>query len=242
VVIATKIELAALRAFFPNAAVADGYSLSEIDGGVGKFCYKVARSDFESESAYFHPYSRIFLEVVNPSDGSPMPYGKEGEFVVTHLDIKSPFPIIRYRTGDRGIIKPSECECGVSKFDAMYLGRLRDDIISVSGAVLTKKDLEDAISKMDDLVHPKFIAKIYQTRNGWKVKSRISLSLFPKEDRIEKAVIATRFNQLLSLSPRFNLEDAIKTGVFDAPEIIFMPESEYKNLKESKLINGLIYS
>lgn len=38
-------------------------------------------------------------------------YNKEGEIVITSL-VQRTMPFIRYRIGDRGIIRKSECLCG----------------------------------------------------------------------------------------------------------------------------------
>jgi phenylacetate-CoA ligase len=52
----------------------------------------------------------VIVEVVN-HEGEAMPVGEAGEIVVTHLDAYA-MPLIRYRTGDAGRLKPGRCACG----------------------------------------------------------------------------------------------------------------------------------
>ncbi|PJB42269.1 MAG: phenylacetate--CoA ligase, partial [Deltaproteobacteria bacterium CG_4_9_14_3_um_filter_44_9] len=41
---------------------------------------------------------RSILEVVDPENGEPLPYGEEGELILTPL-LYETMPLIRYRTG-----------------------------------------------------------------------------------------------------------------------------------------------
>lgn len=51
------------------------------------------------------------IEIVD-ADGKPVPYGTEGEIVVTSLHNRA-MPLIRYAVGDRGILNPPTlCACG----------------------------------------------------------------------------------------------------------------------------------
>lgn len=51
----------------------------------------------------------VIIEIIE--DGRPVPVGESGEIVATHLDAYA-MPFIRYRTGDRGRLKPGRCRCG----------------------------------------------------------------------------------------------------------------------------------
>lgn len=52
------------------------------------------------------------IEIVD-GDGGPLPAGEIGDILVTDFTNRV-FPIIRYRTGDRGSLIDGSCECGVS--------------------------------------------------------------------------------------------------------------------------------
>jgi len=97
-----------------NAPVFDTYGLSEVGGFVGYEC---------SEHSGFHINSvDYYIEIVDPS-GTPVSEGTEGEIVITNLYHK-PVPILRYRTGDFGVITSSPCSCGsVSPRISKLIGR-----------------------------------------------------------------------------------------------------------------------
>ena len=52
----------------------------------------------------------LLLETIGPG-GVPVPVGVEGEIVLTTLT-RQAMPLIRYRTGDRGLIYTGRCSCG----------------------------------------------------------------------------------------------------------------------------------
>jgi phenylacetate-CoA ligase len=52
----------------------------------------------------------VIVEVIG-EDGVPLPPGRPGEIVVTHLRSEE-FPFIRYRTGDVGVLGTGACPCG----------------------------------------------------------------------------------------------------------------------------------
>lgn len=73
----------------------------------------------------------LYVEVADSDDGSPVPDGTAGEILVTTLS-RRVMPLIRYQTGDLGVIDSSLCVCGTP------LRRLRlvgERIISRSGGI-----------------------------------------------------------------------------------------------------------
>ena len=79
--------------------VADGYGSREA-GFIAHQC---------SEGSMHVMAENVIVEVFR--DGKPVPPGESGELVVTHLDAYA-MPLIRYRTGDVGRLKPGRCVCG----------------------------------------------------------------------------------------------------------------------------------
>ncbi len=79
--------------------VADGYG-SRDAGFVAHQC---------EEGAMHVMAENLIVEIIE--DGKPVPTGREGEIVITHLDAYA-MPFIRYRTGDRGRLRAGRCSCG----------------------------------------------------------------------------------------------------------------------------------
>jgi phenylacetate-CoA ligase len=84
------------------APVYDEYGLTEVGGRVATEC---------SAHAGFHVYAADYVVEAVDASGLPVPDGEEGELVVTNLFSRT-VPIVRYRTGDRGVLSSERCRCG----------------------------------------------------------------------------------------------------------------------------------
>ncbi len=96
---------------------------------VASFYNSMERVAFIAEcpAGRFHvlPQTTV-VEVLRP-DGTPVGPGEEGELVCTGL-IDDYMPLIRYRTGDTGVLAEGECSCGRT---GMLLERIGGRIIDV---------------------------------------------------------------------------------------------------------------
>lgn len=90
---------AELEAFFKHRII-DCYGLSEV-GTVASEC----------PDGTLHCHSPLNQVEITDADGEILPEGELGEIVVTCL-INGTFPLIRYRTGDMGRKRSSQCSCG----------------------------------------------------------------------------------------------------------------------------------
>ena len=119
----------------------DIYGLTEIYGpGIGINCEK------ESGIHYWDDY--IYIEIIDPKTGKPLPDGEEGEIVITTL-VKEGAPLIRFRTHDISRIIPEKCSCGSSypRID-MIRGR-SDDMFKVRGVNMFPSQIEDLLQNVD---------------------------------------------------------------------------------------------
>jgi len=85
------------------APVRDEYGLSEVGGFVAREC---------GVGGGYHVVDDFVLEVVD-RNGISVPPGDEGEVLITNL-YATPLPILRYRTGDHGVLTDEPCPCGWS--------------------------------------------------------------------------------------------------------------------------------
>jgi len=77
----------------------------------------------------------IIVEIVD-DNGKPLPAGKPGEIVVTHL-ATGDFPFIRYRTGDVGVLDDQPCHCGRGlPLLKEIQGRTTDFLVAQDGTVM----------------------------------------------------------------------------------------------------------
>lgn len=90
----------------------------------------------------------LFVEVIDPATGEPLPPGREGEIVFTTLQPRAT-PLIRYRTGDRGCLVEGDCSCGSRlRRLAGLSGRIGDAAI-VGDIRLTQAAIDDAVFAVD---------------------------------------------------------------------------------------------
>ncbi len=96
-------------------------------------CHEMWAIAYECSCGNLHVLeNNVLLEIVD-KNGINIGYDQEGEIVLTSLIQKS-LPFIRYRIGDRGKIKKSDCLCGLTS-DILELSaaRIADDIILENG-------------------------------------------------------------------------------------------------------------
>ncbi|MBC7104658.1 MAG: phenylacetate--CoA ligase family protein, partial [Firmicutes bacterium] len=91
-----------VKAAFGGAKAIDLYGLGEVIP-LATECAAEAGLHVDTEF--------VWVEVVDPESGQPVPPGEKGELVVSHLR-KEAMPLIRFRTGDLTVLEEGECPCG----------------------------------------------------------------------------------------------------------------------------------
>lgn len=116
----------------------DIYGLTEIYGpGIGISC---------AEHHGMHIWDDyVYIEVVDPVTGKPLPDGEIGELVLTTLQ-KEGAPLIRYRTHDLTRIIPGDCACGMHHPRIDILVGRTDDMFKVKGVNMFPAQVEEVIA------------------------------------------------------------------------------------------------
>ncbi len=119
----------------------DIYGLTEIYGpGIGINCEK------EAGIHYWDDY--IYIEIIDPKTGKPVPDGEEGEIVITTL-VKEGAPLIRFRTHDISRIIPQKCSCGSSYPRIDIIRGRSDDMFKIHGVNMFPSQIEDLLQNVD---------------------------------------------------------------------------------------------
>ncbi len=195
----------------------DIYGLTEIYGpGIGINC------EHNTGMHYWDDY--LYLEIVDPATGEPVPDGEMGEIVITTL-VKEGAPLIRYRTHDLSRIIPGECKCG-SRFPRIgtVMGRT-DDMMKIKGVNVFPAQIEEILKEFPELsseyqirishLEGKDTLRIYVETNGTvdflklasdvskRVKERIGftplvkvveIGVLPRSEKKTKRVIDERYD------------------------------------------------
>ena len=121
----------------------DIYGLTEIYGpGIGINC------EHNTGMHIWDDY--IYLEIIDPKTGEPVPDGEQGEIVITTL-VKEGAPLIRYRTHDLSRIIPGECPCG-RKYPRIgtIMGRT-DDMMKIKGVNVFPSQIEEILQGFEEI-------------------------------------------------------------------------------------------
>ena len=121
----------------------DIYGLTEIYGpGIGISC------QHDTGMHYWDDF--IYLEIIDPVTGQPVPDGEKGEIVITTL-VKEGAPLIRYRTHDLSRIIPGECPCG-SRFPRIdTIDGRTDDMMKIKGVNVFPAQIEEIIGSFREV-------------------------------------------------------------------------------------------
>ncbi len=119
----------------------DIYGLTEVYGpGIGINC--------KADSAMHIWSDYVYLEIVDPDTGEPVPDGEPGEIVLTTLQ-KEGAPLVRFRTHDLSRIVPGPCECGSIHPRIDIITGRADDMVKVKGVNMFPAQIEEVIAFTD---------------------------------------------------------------------------------------------
>ncbi len=184
-----------------NIMTLDIYGLTEIIGpGVASECeYK---DGLHINEDYFFP------EIINPDTGEVLPYGEEGELVITTLT-KEAFPVIRFRTRDITVLNPEPCKCGRTLVRMRRVGGRTDDMLIIRGVNVFPSQIEDVLVKIDG-VSPHYLIVVDRKGTMDDVEVRVEVSegnLFDEIKRFEalERKIKNELESVLGISTRIKL-------------------------------------
>ena len=119
-----------------------GLTESGLGGGV----------ECQAHQGYHIREADLYLEVVDPASGAPLPPGRTGEVVLTTLTRRG-MPLLRYRTGDLAAWLPGDCPCGsLLRRLGRVQGRLGAGAALGGGRELGIAELDEALFALPGLL------------------------------------------------------------------------------------------
>ena len=169
----------------------DIYGLTECYGpGVGISC--------KDDDAINILDDYIYIEILDPFTGKPVPYGEIGEITLTTL-IKEGAPLFRFRTHDLAAFIKTPSKNGL-KYPRItkILGR-SDDMIKVKGNIVFPSSIEDVIKSVHGTSSEYYAVIEY-------INGKDTMTLFVEvEDETDKTkvsqAIAIKFKQKYNMTP-----------------------------------------
>ena len=127
-----------------KCAVFEHYGTVEMGLGGGVHC--------SVHRGYHFREADLFVEVVDPVGGKPLPDGETGEVVFSTLTRKA-MPLIRYKTGDLARFIPGACPCGsVLKRLGKVRGRLKERIDFDGSIFLSVAELDEVVFFVEGVI------------------------------------------------------------------------------------------
>jgi len=212
-----------LRELYSNALIVAAYSLTEAGVTLGHNSSYCTNLYSASRNTYHLNIQDAFYEVVNNT------------LVITVLH-PLPFPIIRYDTGDRVIIKENfKCKCGFSQGPVAIIGPRETKSSYKIGAFIFRREHVDTILQQYSLLFKKdFILYLEQEKIGTNLMSVPHLVLSPRiikpHPRYTRK-IGKIFEKSIIVAPNLTLEEAIGCGL-SKPIII----SYNKNISGQRIV------
>lgn len=121
----------------------DNYGLSEVMGpGVSGEC--------EHRCGMHINEDHFLVELIDPDTLKPVPYGQQGELVITTLT-KEGLPLLRYRTRDLTTLNPGPCRCGRTTVRMSKITGRTDDMLIIRGVNLFPSQIEEILFEIEGL-------------------------------------------------------------------------------------------
>lgn len=97
----------------------------------------------------------VYLEIVRPGTGEPLPDGEVGEVVVTNLN--PDYPLIRFATGDLSAIMDGASPCGrTNKRIKGWMGRA-DQTAKVRGMFIHPEQVDKVVKRHSEIIRARLI-------------------------------------------------------------------------------------
>ncbi len=121
----------------------DNYGLSEVIGpGFSGEC--------EFQNGMHIAADHFIAEIIDPETKEVLPWGEEGELVITSLT-KEALPVIRYRTHDITSIDITPCKCGRKTPRMKKVKGRTDDMLIIRGVNLFPSQVEEALLNIEEV-------------------------------------------------------------------------------------------
>lgn len=179
----------------------DNYGLSEVMGpGVSGECKYQCGLHINED--------HFLVEVVDPKTLEVLPYGEQGELVITTLT-KEGMVLLRYRTRDLTALDPEPCRCGRTNVRmSKVLGRT-DDMLIIRGVKVFPSQIKAVLQEVEGIEpHYQIVIEREAALDELTILVEVSREIFPDEvSRLMELEqrIKSRIEAVTGLTPKLRL-------------------------------------
>ncbi len=152
----------------------------------------------------------FLVETIDPESGEQLPYGKEGELVITTLT-KEAQPVIRFRSRDIISLNPEPCQCGRTMARMSRVAGRSDDMLIVRGVNVFPSQIESVLLDVEG-VEPHYLI-VVDRQHAFKtdeleiwveVSEQVFSDEMQKMEGLEKR-LRSEMDSVLGISARIKL-------------------------------------
>lgn len=152
----------------------------------------------------------FLVETIDPESGEQLPYGQEGELVITTLT-KEAQPVIRFRSRDIISLNPEPCQCGRTMARMSRVAGRSDDMLIVRGVNVFPSQIESVLLDVEG-VEPHYLI-IVDRQHAFKtdeleiwveVSEQVFSDEMQKMEGLEKR-LRSEMDSVLGISARIKL-------------------------------------
>src|SRR5438094_1915310 len=127
----------------------------------------------EAQSGLHINEDEFIAEIIDPETLAPAREGDKGELVLTNLG-RIGMPLIRYRTGDLGVMSRQPCPCGRlwARLVGGVVGRV-DDMITIRGINVFPSAIENIVRRHPQVVE--FAIDVYREREMRELRLKVEV-------------------------------------------------------------------
>jgi len=152
----------------------------------------------------------FLVETIDPESGEQLPYGQEGELVITTLT-KEAQPVIRFRSRDIISLNPEPCQCGRTMARMSRVAGRSDDMLIVRGVNVFPSQIESVLLDVEG-VEPHYLI-VVDRQHAFKtdeleiwveVSEQVFSDEMQKMEGLEKR-LRSEMDSVLGISARIKL-------------------------------------
>lgn len=179
----------------------DNYGLSEVMGpGVSGDC--------ELKCGMHINDDHFLVELIDPVTLEPVPYGSQGELVITTLT-KEGIPLLRYRTRDLTILNPEPCECGRTTMRMAKVHGRTDDMLIIRGVNVFPSEIETLLFEIEGIEpHYQIILERKAALDEFTLLVEVSREIFTGQMSLLMDLenkIKARMHSAMGITPKLKL-------------------------------------
>ena len=152
------------------------------------------------EKSGMHIEEDFIVEVIDPDTGKQLPFGEEGELVVT-TTFNNILPRIRFGSGDLATLINEPCPCGRTSYRIpKILGRV-GEAVKIRGMFVHPMEVDDVVAKMPE------VSKYQVIATHEKMRDIISVKLELADDSADKEKVGSAFKHNFQNRCRLKVDD-----------------------------------